>query len=66
MKALEFVVSDKNIFENCILKTFFDSVTYLFNQSQPIEQLWLGTTQGPFLLSLVKIQWAVSEEKMFK
>jgi len=56
MKALEFVVSDKNIFENCILKTFFDSVTYLFNQSQPIEQLWLGTTQGPFLLSLVKIQ----------
>ena len=45
---------------------YFDPVTYLCNQSEPFEQLWKGTTQGSFLWSLVKIQWAVSEEKMFK
>ena len=26
----------------------------------------MGTNQGPFLRSLVKIQWVVSEEKLFK
>ena len=34
-------VWDKNIFENCILKTyFFDPVTYLCNKSEPFEQFW--------------------------
>jgi len=36
---------------------FFDPVTYLSNQLERFEQLWLETTQGPFLWSLVKIQW---------
>jgi len=41
MKALVLVVSDKKIFENCMLKTFFfDPVTYLSNQSEPFEQFW--------------------------
>jgi len=35
------VLSDKNIFENCIMKTyFFDPVTYLCDQSEPFEQVW--------------------------
>jgi len=39
MKALGLVISDKKIFESCILKTyFFDPVTYLCNQSEPFEQ----------------------------
>jgi len=33
------VVLDK-IFEKCNLKTFFDPVTYLSNQSKPFEQFW--------------------------
>jgi len=37
-------------FENLI----FDPVTYFCNQSEPFEYFWYGTTQGPFLLSLVK------------
>jgi len=57
MKVLGLVVSDKKIFENCILKTyFFDPVTYLCNQLERFEQIWKGTTQGSFLWSLVKIQ----------
>ena len=40
MKALGFVVSDKKIFEKCILKTFFDPVIYLCNQLERFEQLW--------------------------
>jgi len=40
MKALGLVVSDKKTFENCIMKTFFDPVTYLSNQSEPFEQFW--------------------------
>jgi len=39
MKALGIVVSDKTIFEDCILKTYFlTPVIYLWNQSEPIEQ----------------------------
>jgi len=63
MKALGLVVSDEKIFENCILRTyFFDPVTYLSNQSEPFEQFWWGNTQGPFLLSLVKLPLAVQEK----
>jgi len=41
MKAMGLVVSDKKIFENYILKTYFsDPVTYLFKQSEPFEQFW--------------------------
>ena len=43
---------------------FCDPVTYLCNQSEPFEQFWERTTQGSILWSLVKIQWAVTEEKM--
>jgi len=49
-------------FENLI----FDPVTYLCNQLKQFEQLWQRTTQGSFLWSLVKIQWVVLEEKLFK
>jgi len=31
MKALGLVVSDKNIFENCILKTYFLTLSLLIN-----------------------------------
>jgi len=63
MKAQGPVVADKKIFENCILKTFFDPVNYLCNQSELFEQCWLGTTQGPILLSLVKFPLAAQEKK---
>jgi len=65
MKALGLVVSDKTIFENFLLKTYFDPVTYLCNKSEPFEQFLYGTTQGPFLLSLVKYPLAVQEKKLF-
>ena len=39
MKALGIVVSDKKIFENCILETYYP-VTYLCNQLEQFEQLW--------------------------
>ena len=45
---------------------FSDPVTYLCNQLEQFEQLWWGTTQESFLWSLVKIQWAVSAQKLFK
>ena len=38
MKALGLVVSNKKLFESCIKKIFFDPVTYLCNQSEPIEK----------------------------
>jgi len=38
MNVLGLVVSDKNIFESCILKIYFDPMTYLRNQSEPFEQ----------------------------
>jgi len=44
VKALGLVVSDKKIFENCILKTYFDPLTYLCNQSEPFERFWYGTS----------------------
>jgi len=37
MKVLGLVVSDKKIFGNCILKTYF--FTYLCNQLEQFEQL---------------------------
>jgi len=40
MKALGSVVSDKKIFETCILKTYFDPVTFLCNQLEQFKQLW--------------------------
>jgi len=40
MKARGLVVLDKRIFENCFLKTFFDPVTYLYNQMKQFEHLW--------------------------
>ena len=62
MKALGLVVSDKKIFEYCIWKTyFFYPMTNLCNQSELFEQFWWGTTQGPFLSSLVKFPLAVQE-----
>jgi len=43
MKALGLVVSDKNIFLNCILKTyFFDPVTYLCNQLNGLNNFGRG------------------------
>jgi len=65
MKALGIVVSDKKVFENCILKTFFWPRDLLM---QPTGTIWTaleGTTQVSFLWSLVKIKWAVSEEKIY-
>jgi len=65
MKALGLVGSDK-IFESCILKTFFYPVTYLCNPSEPFEHFFKGTTQGPFLLSLVTFPLAVQEKMSFE
>ena len=66
MKALGLVVLDKKIFENCIVKhLFFYPVTYLCNQSEPIEQFRYGTTKGPFLLSLVEFPLAIQKKKLF-
>jgi len=45
---------------------FIDPVTYLSNQSEPFKQFWKGTTQGPFLLSLVKLPLAVQEKMSFE
>ena len=41
-------------------------MTYLCNQSEPFEQFWYGTTQGQFLLSLVKLPLAVQEKMSFE
>jgi len=40
MKALIIVVSVKTIFEKSLKKNFFDYVTYLYNQPNPLKQLW--------------------------
>ena len=45
---------------------FFDPVTYLCNQSEPFEQIRCGTTQGQFLLSLVKFPLAVQGKMLFE
>jgi len=45
---------------------FFDPVTYICNQLEPFEQFRYGTTQGPFLLSLVKFPLAVQEKMSFE
>ena len=45
---------------------FFDPVTDICNQSEPFEQFWKGTTQGPFLTSLVKLPLAVQEKMSFE
>jgi len=45
---------------------FFDPVTYLCNKSEPFEQFLMGATQGPFLLSLVKIPLGVQEKMAFE
>ena len=58
MKALDIVVSDEKIFENCILKTYFLTLwpTYATNWNG-LNNFDRGpTTQGSFLWSLVKIQ----------
>ena len=62
MKALGLVVSDKKIFENCILKTYFLTLwhTYATNQNHLNK---FG--RGPFLLSLVKLPLAVQETRRF-
>ena len=66
MKALGIVVLDKKIFLKLHFENlFFDPVTYLYNQSEPFERFRYGTTQGPFLLSLVKFPLAVQEKKSF-
>jgi len=44
----------EHFFKLHLKKNMFDSVTYLRNQSEPLEQFWKGTTQGSFLLNLVK------------
>jgi len=49
-------------FENLV----FDPVTYLCNQSEPFEQFWSKTTQGPFLLKLVNFPLAVQNKKSFE
>lgn len=36
-------------------------IIYLRNQPKPFESLWLGTTKGLFLWSLVQGQWSVKE-----
>jgi len=62
MKVLGIVVSDKNIFENCILKTYFFTLwpTYATNQNN------LNIfCRGPFLSSLVKFSLAVQERMSF-
>jgi len=45
---------------------FFYPVTYFCNQSEPFKQFWKRTTQGPFLLSLVKLPLAVQEKMSFE
>jgi len=49
-------------FENLLI----DPVTYLSNQSEPFEKFWKGSTQGLFLLSLVKLPLAVQEKMSFE
>jgi len=66
MKAPGLVVSDKKIFENCILKTYFLPCDLLM---QPIRIIWtilVGDHPGTIPVKFGQIQWAVSEEKMFK
>ena len=64
MKALGLVVLDKKIFEKLPFENLcFDPMTYLCNQSEPFEHFLYGTTQGPFLLSLVKFPLAVQKKK---
>ena len=46
-------------------KPILDPVTYWCNQLERFEKIWQGTTQALFLWSLVKLQWGVSETKMF-
>ena len=67
MSGLDHVVSDKKIFENCLLKTYLLNPwpTYAINLKR-LNNFDRGTTQGLFLWSLVKIQKAVSEEMLFK
>jgi len=67
MKALGLVVSDKKIFENCILKTYFLTLlpTYATNWNK-LNNFGRGPPRDLSCEVFVKIQWAVSEEEMFK
>jgi len=68
MKALGIVVSDKKIFENCILKTYFLTLwlTYATDWNN-LNNFGRGPPRDHSCeVFLVKIQWDVSEKKMFK
>jgi len=66
MKALGHVVSDKKIFENCILKTYFLTLDLLMQPTGTVWTTLIGSHPGIILWSLVKIQKAVSEDMLFK
>jgi len=65
MKALGLLVSDKKIFENCILKTKFLTLlpTYATNQNH-LNNFGRGPPRESFLLSLVKFPFAVQKKKL--
>lgn len=51
-KALGLMVSDKFFF--AFWKVIPFPVIYLFNKSEPFEQVWLGTAHESFMGGLVK------------
>ena len=62
MKALGFVVSDKKIFENCILKTYFWPHDL---HMQPIKTIWtilIGDHQGTIPVEFGQITISSSRE----
>ena len=63
MKVLGLVVSDKKVFENCFLKTFFVLLTYLCNQSEPFV-VW--DHPGTIPVQFVTFPLAVQDKKLFE
>jgi len=55
MKGLSSVVSDKKIFENCILKTFFWSRDLLMRQIRTIWTISVGVHTGTILVEFGQI-----------
>ena len=64
--ALGLMVSDKKIFKDFKKISFVAMATKVFEGIKLFQKILKRTIVGTFLWNFIKIQWVVSEKKMFK